>query len=71
MKNVLKLGFLGLAFSVAIAACNTAPSESENTADSLQNEIETQVESSTDSIDSIGGAAVDSLDSLSADSLSN
>lgn len=64
MKNVLKLGFLGLAFSVAIAACNTAPSESENTADSLQNEIETQVDAATDSIDSMGAAAIDSLDSL-------
>lgn len=71
MKNAFKFGFLALAISVATAACNNTASEGEQSADSLQNEIETQVESSTDSIDSIGGAAIDSLDSLSADSLSN
>lgn len=65
MKNALKFGFLGLAFSVAAAACNSTTSESEQNADSLQNEIEAQVESTTDSLDSLGGAAIDSLDSLS------
>jgi len=64
MKNALKFGFLGLALSVAIAACNNTPSQSEETADSLTNEIESQVDAATDSIDSIGAAAIDSLDSL-------
>ena len=64
MKNAFKFGFLGLALSLAIAACNNAPSQSENTADSLQNEIESQIDATTDSIDSMGAAAIDSLDSL-------
>ncbi len=64
MKNVFKFGFLGLALSVAIAACNNTKSESEQTADSLTNEIESQVDAVTDSIDSIGSRAIDSLDSL-------
>lgn len=65
MKNAFKFGFLGLAVSVAVAACNTTPSESEETADSLATEIEAQVEATTDSIDSIGEQVLDSLDSLS------
>lgn len=64
MKNAFKFGFLGLALSVAIAACNSTTSESEETADSLSNEIESEVGATTDSLDSIGGAAIDSLDSL-------
>ncbi|MFC3196564.1 hypothetical protein ACFOET_02950 [Parapedobacter deserti] len=69
MKNVFKFGFLGLALSVAVAACNNTTSESEQTDDSLTNQIESQVDATTDSIDSIGGAAIDSLDSLTEDSL--
>jgi ABC-type Fe3+-hydroxamate transport system substrate-binding protein len=64
MKNLFKFGFLGLAITVATAACNSTSSETEQTADSLANEIEAQVEATTDSIDSIGEAAIDSLDSL-------
>ncbi len=64
MKNAFKFGFLGLALSVAFAACNTTTSEGEETADSLSTEIEAQVDATTDSIDSIGDAAIDSLDSL-------
>lgn len=69
MKNTFKFGFLGLAFALAVAACNNTASQNAETADSLTNEIESQVGAATDSIDSIGGAAIDSLDSLSADSL--
>ncbi|SFB85770.1 hypothetical protein SAMN05421747_101546 [Parapedobacter composti] len=69
MKNAFKFGFLGLALSVAVAACNSGTSNGENTADSLTNEIEADVNATTDSIDSIGDAAVDSLDSLAQDSL--
>lgn len=66
MKNTFKFGFLGLAFALAAAACNnTANQDAETTADSLTNEIESQVGATTDSLDSIGGAAIDSLDSLS------
>jgi hypothetical protein len=69
MKNAFKFGFLGLALTVAVAACNTATQEGEETADSLTDAIESQVDATTDSIDSIGDAAIDSLDSLAQDSL--
>jgi len=61
MKKVFKFGFLGLALSVAVAACNSTGSQTEETADSLANEIEAQVDSAIDTLDSIGGAAIDSV----------
>jgi len=67
MKNVFKFGFLGLAIAVGTAACNSATSESENTADSLETVIEESIEATIDSLDSIGDAAIDSLDSLTND----
>lgn len=64
MKNVFKFGFLGLAIAVGTAACNSTTSETDTTVDSLETVIEERVEITTDSIDSIGEAAIDSLDSL-------
>ena len=61
MKNLFKFGFLGLAIVVGAAACNSTKSETEETVDSLETVIEETVEATTDSIDSIGAAAIDSL----------
>ena len=61
MKNLFKFGFLGLAIVVGVAACNSTKSETEETVDSLETVIEETVEATTDSIDSIGAAAIDSL----------
>lgn len=74
MKNVFKLGFLGLAIAVGTAACNSSTkSESEETADSLQQVIEGTIEverdslRAVDSLDSIGTHVADSLDSVAID----
>ena len=58
MKNLFKLGFLALAISLSVAACNTNQSEN-NSADS----IDSTTEVTTDSIDSAANALTDTVDS--------
>jgi len=58
MKNLFKFGFLALAISLSVVACNTNQSEN-NAADS----IDSTAEVTTDSIDSSANAITDTIDS--------
>lgn len=64
MKNVFKLGFLGLALTIGAAACNNAGTTNEEAADSVENAIDSLTVNTIDTIDSIGAAAQDTIDSL-------
>ncbi len=64
MKNVFKLGFLGLALTIGAAACNNAGTKTEEAAESVENAIDSIAANTVDTIDSIGAAAKDAVDSL-------
>jgi hypothetical protein len=60
MKNSFKFGFLALAISLSVVACNSNKA-SKNAADSVDSTTEVK----TDSIDSSSDAKIDKLDSTS------
>ncbi|SFS89031.1 hypothetical protein [Sphingobacterium wenxiniae] len=70
MKNLFKFGFLGLALTVAFAACGGAETKTEETADSLANEIENTTDSIADSLNNVADSIKAEGDSI-ADSLKN
>ena len=67
MKNVFKLGFLTMAISLSVAACNSGTKETDAT-DSLAESIDSTAEVSSeslenqaDTVDSAADARIDSL----------
>jgi hypothetical protein len=58
MKNLFKFGFLALAISLSVAACNT--NQGENAA---SDSIDSTTEVTTDSIEASADSLTDSLDS--------
>jgi hypothetical protein len=60
MKNVFKFGFLALAISLSVAACNSGQT-SEGAADS-----DSIAAAATDSIDSTAAATIDTVDSAAS-----
>ncbi len=63
MKNLFKFGFLALAISLSVAACNSSQST-----DSATDSIDSTAAAATDSIDSTAAATTDSIDSAATDS---
>ena len=62
MKNLFKFGFLGLALTFAVAACNQpATTETEETTTDV---IDEAAAAANDSIDSAAAAANDAIDSV-------
>ncbi|MGO1596977.1 MAG: hypothetical protein ACTHZ1_12505 [Sphingobacterium sp.] len=71
MKNLFKFGFLGLALTFGFASCNNAETQSEATADSLENAIDATTEQVADSLENVadsvrstGDSIVDSLEDV-------
>ena len=62
MKNLLKFGFLGLAFTLGVAACNQ-PTTTETEAEATTEAIDSAAAAANDSIDSAAAAANDAIDS--------
>jgi len=56
MKNLFKLGFLGLALTFAVSACNNQPAESE------ADNVDVIVEQDTTVIDDVDTTVLDSAD---------
>lgn len=69
MKNLFKFGFLGLALTFTLAACNNE-TKTEETADSLATEIENQAEIVADDLEAQADSVQAEADSI-ADSLEN
>ena len=70
MKNVLKIGFLALAFGLFVAACGSGAGTSES-ADSATNAATESIDSTANAADSAISATADSakaaVDSVAAD----
>ncbi|MEJ7778606.1 MAG: hypothetical protein WKF68_03365 [Daejeonella sp.] len=63
MKNLFKFGFLALAISLSVAACNSNTTE-ENAADTIDSTAEMttdSLEAQIDTVDSAADAAADSV----------
>ena len=60
MKNSFKFGFLALAISLSVVACN-----SNKATDNAVDSVDSTTEVTTDSIDSTSEAKVDTIDSVS------
>lgn len=63
MKNLFKFGFLALAISLSIAACNSNKTEEDasDTIDSVSEMTTDSLEAQIDTVDSAADAAVDSV----------
>ena len=61
MKNSFKFGFLALAISLSVVACN-----SNKKVDKAADSVDSTTEVKTDSIDSTSKVKVDTLDSVSS-----
>lgn len=61
MKNLFKFGFLALAISLSIAACNSNKTEeaASDTIDSVSEMTTDSLEAQIDTVDSVADAAVD------------
>ena len=63
MKNLFKFGFLALAISLSVAACNTNKTE-DSTADSIDSTSEVtsdSLENMADTVDSAADVKIDSV----------
>lgn len=69
MKNLFKFGFLGLALTFAVAACNNAAQNEENT-DSAADQIENQADAITENLEEVADSVQNEADSI-VDSLEN
>lgn len=64
MKNLLQTG-LSCAFAIALMACNPArQQEAENKVDSLQRELEQELDTAGEKLDSLGDSLKDAADNL-------
>jgi len=63
MKNLFKFGFLALAISLSVAACNSNKTEEAvtDTIDSTAGAMTDSLEAQIDTVDSTAAAAVDSI----------
>lgn len=63
MKNLFKFGFLALAISLSVAACNSNKTEdaAADTIDSTAEVMTDSLEAQIDTVDSAASAAVDSV----------
>lgn len=63
MKNLFKFGFLALAISLSVAACNSNKTEeaAADTIDSVAEMTTDALEAQIDTVDSTADAAIDSV----------
>ena len=63
MKNLFKFGFLALAISLSVAACQSNQTE-ENTSDSIDSAADLTTEGLENQIDTVDSAAEATIDSV-------